>query len=431
MAARTSLRRRILLGLLAYTALLTVAVFVHGVLVNEHAEALVWETLLDTELDHVLERMESDPAYRWEDTSSIVLFDGRQGPMPDELRRLPPGVHDDIVVDGVMRVVLVRQLDGGPVALALDITDLEVREAGLWLTVMASALAMVVAVSLVVFWGSSRLVRPLTLLAERIGSLRPDKPGQHIQIPPAASTELVVITEALNDYLARNDNFVQRERAFIDTASHELRTPIAIIAGAAGNALEQSDIPGPVRGQLERIRSTTSDVERLVAMLLVLAKEPSRLARTAESIALGPLIADIVGQHEPLVRGKDLELEVRATPGVEVVAPVAVVHAAIGNLLRNAIENSDRGTIVIQLQTPATVVISDPGHGMSPEEVSAIYARMAKGSGGRMGGGIGLDLIARLCEHLGWTLDIQSNPDHGTVARLVLSPTAAIAGAGK
>ena len=68
---------------------------------------------------------------------------------------------------------------------------------------------------------------------------------------------------------------------------------------------------------------------------------------------------------------------------------------------------------------------------MSPEEVSAIYARMAKGSGGRMGGGIGLDLIARLCEHLGWTLDIQSNPDHGTVARLVLSPTAAIAGAGK
>ena len=58
MAARTSLRRRILLGLLAYTALLTVAVFVHGVLVNEHAEALVWETLLDTELDHVLERME-------------------------------------------------------------------------------------------------------------------------------------------------------------------------------------------------------------------------------------------------------------------------------------------------------------------------------------------------------------------------------------
>ena len=419
MAARTSLRRRILLGLLAYRALLTVAVFVHGVLVNEHAEALVWETLLDTELDHVLERMESDPAYRWEDTSSIVLFDGRQGPMPDELRRLPPGVHDDIVVDGVMRVVLVRQLDGGPVALALDITDLEAREAGLWLTVMASALAMVVAVSLVVFWGSSRLVRPLTLLAERIGSLRPDKPGQHIQIPPAASTELVVITEALNDYLARNDDFVQRERAFIDTASHELRTPIAIIAGAAGNALEQSDIPGPVRGQLERIRSTTSDVE------------PSRLARTAESIALGPLIADIVGQHEPLVRGKDLELEVRAMPGVEVVAPVAVVHAAIGNLLRNAIENSDRGTIVIQLQTPATVVISDPGHGMSPEEVSAIYARMAKGSGGRMGGGIGLDLIARLCEHLGWTLDIQSNPDHGTVARLVLSPTAAIAGTGK
>ena len=59
--------------------------------------------------------------------------------------------------------------------------------------------------------------------------------------------------------------------------------------------------------------------------------------------------------------------------------------------------------------------------GMTPEEVSAIYARFAQGGGGRMGGGIGLELIARLCEHLGWTLEIRSDPDRGTVTRLALS----------
>ena len=84
-------------------------------------------------------------------------------------------------------------------------------------------------------------------------------------------------------------------------------------------------------------------------------------------------------------------------------APLAIVQAAIGNLLRNAIENSDRGEISIALQPDGVVVIEDPGHGMSPEEISAIYARMARG-GGREGNGIGLDLIARLCEHLGWIL---------------------------
>ena len=59
------------------------------------------------------------------------------------------------------------------------------------------------------------------------------------------------------------------------------------------------------------------------------------------------------------------------------------------------------------------MVIDDPGHGMSPEEVSTIYARMARAPR-RDGGGIGLDLIARLCEHLGWRLVIESGLEAGT-----------------
>ena len=54
---------------------------------------------------------------------------------------------------------------------------------------------------------------------------------------------------------------------------------------------------------------------------------------------------------------------------------------------------------------------------MSPEEISRIYARVARG-GGRQGGGIGLDLIARLCEHLGWVLRIESDKGRGTTATL-------------
>ena len=105
-------------------------------------------------------------------------------------------------------------------------------------------------------------------------------------------------------------------------------------------------------------------------------------------------------------------------PSCQIVAPEAIVQAAIGNLLRNAIENSDRGEIRIRLQADATVVIEDPGHGMSPEEISELYARVARG--GRDGGGIGLDLISRLCEHLGWRLVFSSAPGRGTRTTLHL-----------
>ncbi len=97
------------------------------------------------------------------------------------------------------------------------------------------------------------------------------------------------------------------------------------------------------------------------------------------------------------------------------------MQAAIGNLLRNAIENSDRGTIRIYVEAPATVVITDPGHGMSPDEIGATYSRIARGGGDRQGSGIGLDLIARLCEHLGWMIDLSSS-EQGTTATLTLRP---------
>lgn len=418
---KRSLRRRILFGLLAYTAALTIAVVVHGYFVNENAEALVWQTLLDSELDHVVERMEEEPGYRWVNTESMHLYDDRKEALPASLAGLAPGVYDEILVDGIERVVMVRTVQGGTLALALDITDLEEREFDMWLTVLGSALTMVAVISVAVFWGVNRLVRPLTTLAARIEGLKPDQPGQRIAVPDEGTDEIVVISGAINRYLERNDRFVERERAFIDAASHELRTPIAVIAGASDVALEQEGVPEAARAQIGRIRRTAQDVEGLISLLLVLAKDASRLNRMADPLELDQVVVEVARQHEHLMQGKDLTLEIEDLPRVVVAAPAPVLQAAIGNLVRNAIENSDRGTIRIRLQQPATVVIEDPGHGMTPEEVSAIYAKLARGGGDRHRGGIGLDLIARLCEHLGWELDVQSLSGRGTNARLNLA----------
>jgi len=111
---------------------------------------------------------------------------------------------------------------------------------------------------------------------------------------------------------------------------------------------------------------------------------------------------------------------VKGKPPVAVLCPLtplAVVQAAIGNLLRNAIENSGRGHIELRLSPQAVLTLQDPGHGMAPEEIAAIHARMARGERADRGG-IGLDLIARLCEHLGWTLHLQPVEPRGTLVTL-------------
>ncbi|MBX9400702.1 HAMP domain-containing histidine kinase [Lysobacter sp. BMK333-48F3] len=417
---RSSLGRRLLLGLLGYAVLVSAAVvIVQGLVVNEHAERLVWTSLMDTELEHFVERSRSDPDYRWTDTKALSLYDSATRPPPPALRALGPGVHDDIESDGVEHVVLVRDVDGRRLVLALDIDDMEHLEFDLALTIAGSAITTLLTLCLVIGWGVRRLVRPLTQVAQRIGGLQPDRAGQRIELPDSASSELVVIADAVNDYLARNDRFVVRERAFIDSASHELRTPIAVIAGSTELALAQPDLPAGARQQLARIHRTAREVEQLVSLLLALAKDPQRLASNGDRVALDQLLPELVEDHRHLCRDKDLRLALAPLPPCEIVAPLPIVQAAIGNLLRNAIENSDRGEIAIRLDADATVVIEDPGHGMSPEEISALYARVARD--GREGGGIGLDLISRLCEHLGWRLRFDQ-AERGTRTTLSLRP---------
>src|SRR5690606_21226811 len=146
-----------------------------------------------------------------------------------------------------------------------------------------------------------------------------------------ASTEMVVIADAFNDYLRRNESFVRREHAFIATSSHELRTPIAVIAGAAELALAHPDVPAVARNQVLRIQRTAHNVEQLISLLLVLVKEPSRLGAVSERVALDQLLPGIVEDHRHLTRDKNLTLILEPVPSCEIVAPEAIVQAAIGN----------------------------------------------------------------------------------------------------
>jgi signal transduction histidine kinase len=309
----------------------------------------------------------------------------------------------------------------------MDIGEFERNEYRLSAAMLAVVVLVLVLLGIGMGWALRRLVRPLADMAGDIGRLRPDHAGERIQPAAGASSEMVVIANALNDYLARNERFVERERQFIATSSHELRTPVAVISGAAELALDAESLPAAVRHQLGRIQRSARGVEQLIALLLVLARDPARLAAVSGTFRLDAMLPELVDDHRHLCAGKELELALAPPPPCTLHAPEGIVRAAIGNLLRNAIENSDRGTIAVALDASGVVAIEDPGHGMGAEEIGALYARMAREDGpdAPRGGGIGLELIARLCEHLGWGLRFEARTPRGT--RVVLDLRAALA----
>lgn len=422
--SRPSLSRRIVTGLFGYMLLLALAIIGFGYRVHETAEQHAWEAILQAELAEYLRRSGSDPDYRWSDTETLALHRSAVGDRSAPFAELAPGVHDEVQRDGREHVVLIREEGGQRHALSLDISDIEAQEQGLASLIALSGAALIAALAWGAAWLVGRLVSPLRKLAAAIGGLQPESSTARLPLAADDSEELAVIVSALNGYLDRNDAFVKRERAFIDSASHELRTPIAVIAGAADLALGQAQLTGETRGQLQRIQRAAANVDRLLPLLLALAKSPESLAQRADRFDLDELLPEIVDDHRHLLGDKALEVALASLPRCTLAAPLNIVQAAIGNLLRNAIENSDSGVIRITLSAAGVVAIDDPGQRMSPEQIAALYAQHARGRE-RSGGGIGLALIARLCEHLGWRLDFTAQAAGGTRAELDLGSSLA------
>lgn len=427
---RPRLRKLIVVSLAFYAVVLSLVVALHGHWVNERVEGLIWETMLESEMEYVTRKIARDPDFDWSDFDVFHWYDERRGrSIPPALLALPEGIHDEVQVDGKLFAVLVESSPQGRQILALDITDIESREF-MTAVVMAGSMGLVLlALTLVSVYGVDRLLRPLTRIADEISTLSPDGDGRKILVDRrAAYYETVIIADAINGFTGRIREHVERERNFVNMASHELRTPIAVLSGVNEVLLDHPETTPAIRQHLLRSRRIVGEMEDLATILLSLARDPSKLAGSAGVVDVGAEVPSIVSDHMHLCEGKELSIAVELDAPVRVVAPLHVVRIAIGNLLRNAIENSDRGVIRVYSEGAGAIAIDDPGQGMTTLEISELYTRMAK-SGQGISGGIGIDLIVRICAHFGWALDVESAVGRGTKATLRFGATSVSASA--
>jgi signal transduction histidine kinase len=109
--------------------------------------------------------------------------------------------------------------------------------------------------------------------------------------------------------------------------------------------------------------------------------------------------------------GKPVAISVAAGE-LRVDAPPALATIVISNLLRNAVENTDRGEVQIALEG-RTLTITDTGRGISEQAQARLFTR---GYSTKTRGGMGLHLTKRICDRLGWGLTIASSAGKGTVA---------------
>jgi protein-histidine pros-kinase len=219
---------------------------------------------------------------------------------------------------------------------------------------------------------------------------------------------------------------------FLASMSHELRTPLNAIIGFTGTLLMR--LPGPLNAEQERqLRTVKASARHLLSLindLLDLAKiESGELTVERESVAVRPVVDEVLATLRPLAEAKGLILENGLSAEDALVSSNRrSLSQILINLASNAIKFTDKGSVRIEMGPGreanfVEIRVVDTGIGIRPEDQTRLFRAFSQVHGGgdsRAGTGLGLHLSSKLAELLGGTLGFESAVGEGSTFVLTL-----------
>ena len=151
-------------------------------------------------------------------------------------------------------------------------------------------------------------------------------------------------------------------------------------------------------------------MREFIDALLLLSREDAKESFAAASCDVGLIARQVTEDLQGLVEDRDVRLETGTIDSVELPVPPALPTIVISNLVRNAVENTDSGRVRVSL-TGGVLSISDTGRGIDPDVKAVLFERDYST---KERGGLGLHLTKRICDQLGWRIDVASAPGRGT-----------------
>ncbi|HLW23061.1 MAG TPA: ATP-binding protein [Steroidobacteraceae bacterium] len=214
-----------------------------------------------------------------------------------------------------------------------------------------------------------------------------------------ADDEIDRLAREINTMLDKIEQLTLGMRTVLDSAAHDLRTPLNRLQATAEGAMSTLATGSPERRVLERV---TSEVDRmrstLDALLRIALAETGTVAR--EPVDLSDLVESVVDLYAPVSEERGITLQSSVTPGAQVQGSRQLLAQALANLLDNAIKfTPDGGRIRVQLNQSGAgpeVVVEDTGPGIPADKRELVLGRRVRLDEARKfpGSGLGLSLVA-------------------------------------
>ena len=233
-----------------------------------------------------------------------------------------------------------------------------------------------------------------------------------------APRELRPVVEAINAVMARMTRLLQHQKRFVRDASHQLRTPLAVLKTQVQSA-RRGDVDAGMA--LQEIGHTVDRATGLANQMLALAKvEQLRQQGDPPLVDWEPIVRDLALDLAPLIAERALDFDLHATPAV-VRAHAWSLRELTRNLLHNAIKHTPHGgRLEIGLAAvdgAAELTVADGGPGIDDEQRERLFQPFAA-SEADGGSGLGLAICREIVDSLGGSIALTNRDRCGEVCGL-------------
>src|SRR5450755_1954666 len=274
-----------------------------------------------------------------------------------------------------------------------------------------------------------RLRREVAALSER-----DQAPGVRV---PATRDEIAALARTMNQLLGRLQRALARQRALVADASHELRTPFAVLRGE----LELAGRPGRSRTELAAAVARASDevarLARITEQLLLLARgDEDRMAPRLERTSMPALLARSAARAAARASDAGVSCEVAAPADLTARVDPDRIGEAVDNLVDNALRFAPAGT-AIQIRARAAghdgrdleIEVRDGGQGFPADFLPHAFERFRRPDSGRArsdgGAGLGLAIVSAIAHAHGGRAVARNQAEGGAAVALELPGAAA------
>jgi signal transduction histidine kinase len=237
--------------------------------------------------------------------------------------------------------------------------------------------------------------------------------------------EIGDLIKTMNEMIESLQIAFAREKQFTSDASHELRTPVAIIMAYSESLLSEGGLSEEDRKSVETILLESQRIRHIISQLLTLTRgNEGRYPLQPETLDAQELIKGVAAQLADRLEEKDIQLTWDADPGTMIYGDQSLMTQLMLNLLENAIKyGKPQGHVRIAVNAQGeqfTITVQDDGIGIPNESLPYIFERFYRvdTSRDRTGTGLGLSIVKWIVQAHRGTVEVHSDPGKGTVFML-------------